>query len=695
MTLKAVANIFLLGTSFALAAGITGCTGFNLPSEAYQDVPSEALSDAQDLTTWDIDPLFEFASSTELPLTVSVLDNQGQPVSSFPVDIFYSTSGDTQYRYVMSGATNEEGIFGSCIHADLNIDTILFETTYPGYPARQLLPVLSGELSYTFDPHATPLTLDVFDGSKVAPSRMAPVANEIDFNYIGTYNTIGVPDYLEPEDDEVGQSILDLIAASLPEGQPVPQYNPQYISSGNSASLIAEEDMELWITFVHEGAGYRNALGYYTYPTSNPPSDVAEISSFSIVFPNVSFSGSGGGLNSGNKVYLGSFPAGTSVGWFLVPNGWSPGEQQVVPQPGKDIKFSNNNLNTFTSAQYSSHSVILEDAANETLYLGFEDINRPGGDNDFNDAVFYLTATPYTSVNTDGLPQALAVPPDSDGDGTPDIADDFLDDPEIAFATHVPGEGVYGTLAFEDMWPSTGDYDMNDMVIDYNFIDYRNSNNLVIKSRATFVIKAMGAGLRNGFGYATNLSPSDVQSVNGQEIYENYVDIGANGVETGQSNAVFIAFDNGVKAMGNPLGFVNTDPSLPFVSPDTVQLDITYSNPLQAGSIGAPPYNPFIMTGLRRGHEVHLADMAPTDKADQSLLGTSSDDSDPASDRYYRTRNNLPWALNFASGFDYPLEKQKVNTAYNHFFSWVSTSGLTYPDWYYNINGYRNLQFIY
>ena len=41
---------------------------------------------------------------------------------------------------------------------------------------------------------------------------------------MGSYNSQGVPDYLLSEDDAVGQGILDLIANSLPEAQPVPEY---------------------------------------------------------------------------------------------------------------------------------------------------------------------------------------------------------------------------------------------------------------------------------------------------------------------------------------------------------------------------------------------------------------------------------------------------------------------------------------
>ncbi|MFT5748541.1 MAG: hypothetical protein ACI920_003938, partial [Saprospiraceae bacterium] len=56
------------------------------------------------------------------------------------------------------------------------------------------------------------------------------------------------------------------------------------------------------------------------------PATENDITNLNIIFPNVSFSGSGGGLVSGNKVNLGNFLAGTSVAYFLVTNGWNNGQ---------------------------------------------------------------------------------------------------------------------------------------------------------------------------------------------------------------------------------------------------------------------------------------------------------------------------------------------------------------------------------
>ena len=71
---------------------------------------------------------------------------------------------------------------------------------------------------------------------------------------------------------------------------------------------------------------------------------------------------------------------------------------------------------------------------------------------------------------------------------------------------YAPAQGQFGTLAFEDLWPSQGDYDLNDLVVDYNFAEMRNASNNVVRIEATFILRAMGAGLRNGFGIEIPIS---------------------------------------------------------------------------------------------------------------------------------------------------------------------------------------------
>jgi hypothetical protein len=115
-----------------------------------------------------------------------------------------------------------------------------------------------------------------------------------------------------------------------------------------------------------------------------------------IVFPNFSKLNSGGGLQPGDKVHIGSFPAGTGIGWVLVANGWNGSNVGY----GNWTLFSTPSYNPENNASLRYHNVQLIDAETERIVIGFEDIRRDYAscDQDFNDAIFFVTADPIESI---------------------------------------------------------------------------------------------------------------------------------------------------------------------------------------------------------------------------------------------------------------------------------------------------------
>lgn len=221
------------------------------------------------------------------------------------------------------------------------------------------------------------------------------------YKFLGPYTSDGTPLNMAPN-DVISQKTLDMIKNSLPERYPVPDYNPHYISSDFTHDIVVfEEAADVWVTFVSEGAGYRNVLGFYTYDINNGIWEAPKASDITIVFPNVSAAGSGGSLVAGNKVHLGRFPAGTGIGWVLLANGWNG--TQVTD--GLWRLFSNPTFNPEKEYELQYHNVLLNDPENERIILGFEDIRRDYSncDNDFNDAIFYVTANPYTALDRNNL----------------------------------------------------------------------------------------------------------------------------------------------------------------------------------------------------------------------------------------------------------------------------------------------------
>lgn len=262
-----------------------------------------------------------------------------------------------------------------------------------------------------------------------------------------------------------------------------------------------------------------------------------------------------------------------------------------------------------------------------------------------------------------------------------------------------PANG-FGTLAFEDLWPGKGDYDFNDLVVDYQFAITSNVDNYIETVVGTFKIRAIGAYFQNGFGFqlSSAIDPGDL-NVSGYSLSENIVTLESNGVESNQTIPTIIVFDNAFNEMPHPGGGgigVNTEESAPYVEPVVLTITINFaSNTYTYNDLDIGNFNPFIFVDQNRSVEVHLPDYPPTALADQGIFGTQEDDSNPGEGRYYKTVTNLPWAINIYESFEYPIEKQQVVWAYLKFAAWAESDGATFTDWYQDLSGYRNNNLIY
>ena len=232
------------------------------------------------------------------------------------------------------------------------------------------------------------------------------------YNFLGSYTANGTPLYFV-QSDVVTTETLNLVSNSLPENYPVPTYNPQYISSGYGTDIIIDSLADVWVTFVSEGAGYKNVLGFYTYDINNPPTTAPTASQITIVFPNVSAAGSGGSLVAGNKVKIGTFQPGTGIGWVLLANAWNGS----TVTNGLWRLFSNPDFNPEANPVLRQHNVLLNDPTNQRVIMGFEDIRRDYSncDQDFNDAIFYISSNPYEAIRSNNLADVSSATPVTSG----------------------------------------------------------------------------------------------------------------------------------------------------------------------------------------------------------------------------------------------------------------------------------------
>ncbi|MFZ4455618.1 MAG: LruC domain-containing protein [Bacteroidales bacterium] len=546
-----------------------------------------------------------------------------------------------------------------------------------------------------------------------------PISNK---NFVlDTYNSsTGKPNVLETNDPASG-ALITRISTVLPESNPGVYNNRatnHYFDNPNQTNISVVDNANVWVTFVSEGAGVSNTMGYFYYPTNSPPSDTSHITKRLIIFPNASTSVADGGtgtLTNGNKVKLkyqdpntgdwsDVFPGGTTISWFLVESGWGGATYDYLFANSKKHHFSLPSLNNNSNPQM----ILLYDGSTQKIVLGFEDtdLSNDGSsgkytsDKDFNDVVFAVSANPITAINTDPFPR-IPDPNDRDGDGEPDGTDDYPDDPDRAHNNYYPSASTFGSLSFEDNWPRQGDYDLNDLVLDYRVMYITNHVGTVKDVEFQTRVKAIGATFRNGFAWEMNTNQSNIASVSttysgpgpGSLLPGTVFSLDAKGFENGitpaSTKAVIPFFDNAFTLFGAPFisGYVNTVEGGTYYAPVNLYKRVTFTSPVAVGSLGTLPYNPFLVVDGIRAREVHKTSNAPTSKA-SGYFNTYDDKSGTLG--YYTGTANYPWALDVPVSTEYSTESVVISTGFQKFNSWVTSAGNTYTDWYSNKGaGYR------
>tara|TARA_R110000787_G_scaffold280945_5_gene391981 strand:- start:1989 stop:3995 length:2007 start_codon:yes stop_codon:yes gene_type:complete len=259
---------------------------------------------------------------------------------------------------------------------------------------------------------------------------------------------------------------------------------------------------------------------------------------------------------------------------------------------------------------------------------------------------------------------------DTDGDGILDADDSFPDNAEKAFEIFTPSKYGAGTIAFEDLWPSAGDYDFNDMALNYQAIAILNAQNLAVQVDFICRVKSNGAGYTNGLGIEIEgLSPSLVESVTGTFFTENYIVLESNGTEANQQNTVIIFSDN----VDNLL--------------NETTISIKLTQPISTDVLGVAPFNPFIIINKNRDKEVHLP-KAHITSLGNNIFNVDGVNRDPDGD--FISENGFPWAISINHDFKVPKENISIIEAYNFFSDWANSGGLIHKDWYKDNPGNRN-----
>jgi LruC domain-containing protein len=284
-----------------------------------------------------------------------------------------------------------------------------------------------------------------------------------------------------------------------------------------------------------------------------------------------------------------------------------------------------------------------------------------------------------------------------------DADDAYPNDVLRAFDNIYPAK-TKGTLMFEDLWPSIGDYDFNDLVVGYRFNTVTNADNYIVEIKYEITPRAIGASLNNAFGIMLDgISAENIYSVEGLKTEAKWLNLNKNGTEANQKVATIIAFTSANDVLPNPGGSsgVNTDPKGIYVKPTTISFTVRFRDDdgkpvkgdVSTKEFTSDNFNPFIIVNQEREKEIHLPNYSPSDLKSEKIFGTADDNSKQGN--FYKSKNGLPWALNIPAEIPYAIEKVDFLKAYGFFANWVESAGKEYADWYEDKDKYRNNDVLY
>ncbi len=615
---------------------------------------------------------FNFGTSKNIDINVKLSSNLGEPLKGIPVS-FYFANDTTE---VFKSLTDDQGSISSKLNVPSYVDQMVVKPHLVGLIKEANVSIKDNNLTLSIGgENGLSGNVILSSSNSNQDANIKTLSNytykilTADFIYMGTYDVNGRPNYLTSKPGRVSAQFLGFLNSSLPEERNVAYDHLIYISPEANRDIDIVADGEVFITYISEGATKRNSLAYYTYPTGQKPNSISEINDIKYIYPNASGKGSGGGMISGDRVSLGNINLGNSIGFILVSNGW---DKTQNADNTHERFFTNEELNSENKHNLKQHAVVLDYEKEDLVVVGFEDTNRESGksDDDFNDLLIYLSSSKKNAISK--VKMAKLTPPiDSDGDGVTDDNDQYPGDSKKAYNTFYPSKTGWGTLAFEDNWPKKGDYDMNDLGVNYRYSYSVNANNQVVEMKGDYKINKSLAYFNNGFGVELPINQNVIQDVRGYDNRAGYIKYNPNGTEAGQDNAVIIPFDNQKQNYN-----VQTDYAEP------IRVIIEFKTPQPINVLNAAPYNPFLISDGRRSYEIHLPGQKPTNKADKNLFGSDQDRTNPSQGKYYIGENNWPWALSFVEPFNYPAEGQPVNEAYPKFGAWAASGGTQFKDWY-------------
>lgn len=246
---------------------------------------------------------------------------------------------------------------------------------------------------------------------------------------------------------------------------------------------------------------------------------------------------------------------------------------------------------------------------------------------------------------------------------------------ETVAAFHSPSATGYYIVAYEDEFPSKGDYDLNDLVVAYRVSFGLDAQGLVKTIEGNGYLIARGGlydhdwHIRIPFNVSTQ-SAGEFALFSPPEADLSFDRIEAIDVSEDLDIKVF---SNTTTLFTNPVAsFVNTLPESDQIRGEKFTFTITLANAVALNDIGAAPFDPYLVVNTT-GYEVHLPGNSAVNQNSNNVLRNKD---------FYVDQNGYPFAHIFPEGWKNPLERVDIGNAYPNLLDFVSSGKKEHVDWY-------------
>ena len=512
-------------------------------------------------------------------------------------------------------------------------------------------------------------------------------------NWLGTWNSAsGRPDYLldkanaDPNlviSDEEMEGLYAAVGTAFVSGSSL---NDEYCSYPD---LLLEKDSEVSFTLLGSSTCWNSSLGYYYYSDDNKPTKKEDLNII-MIFPNTQDGEWANavsrrlrsyrnniGTNRGDVVQLKYypnianndktgettiFPKGTRIGFILKTQSWA--------MQGKDYSLD---IGAFSGEKKHNFWGSTTDGLSYGVKLPSDDGRQPDLEKGESRGAKYS----YKATNGDiytiiSFEDALS---DKDFDDLIFALKPvgvFAPLPEIANKK----SSTTGVYAFEDKWPSKGDYDLNDAVINAKQEKEFNDKGKIVKETFYLTTYQNYVELTSGLALTldTKVTPKNVamKKIASGSTEEEVTSFVKNG-------NVYYLTDDIKREIGT-----------------TYILVLTYGSALSSSSQMASIL-PFIYRseGNNLNWEVHIPMEAPTARMDYSYFRKDDDCSDYIHhpQQYFVRDGNYPFAF-YLKNADIDAFKETILKRENEsipidqffpgFLEWSISGGTTNQDWYLN-----------